>query len=32
MQLNDPSLFRQQAYIEGEWCDAHSGDTLAVTN
>ena len=32
MQLNDPSLFRQQAYIEGEWCDADSGDTLAVTN
>ena len=32
MQLNDPSLFRQQAYIEGEWCDAHSAETLAVTN
>ncbi|MEB6379699.1 NADP-dependent succinate-semialdehyde dehydrogenase [Leclercia adecarboxylata] len=32
MQLNDPSLFRQQAFIEGKWCDAHSAETLAVTN
>ena len=32
MQLNDPSLFRQQAYIEGKWCDAHSSETLDVTN
>ncbi len=32
MQLNDPSLFRQQAYIEGEWRDGHRGETLAVTN
>ncbi|TCS37852.1 succinate semialdehyde dehydrogenase [Paucimonas lemoignei] len=32
MQLRDPSLFRQQAYIGGEWCDANTGATLAVTN
>ena len=31
-QLSDPSLFRQQCYIDGEWRDAHSGETLAVTN
>lgn len=32
MQLNDPILFRQQAFIEGQWRDARSGDTIAVTN
>ena len=32
MQLNDPSLLRQQCYIDGEWCDADSGDTIPVTN
>ncbi|MDM2969913.1 MULTISPECIES: NADP-dependent succinate-semialdehyde dehydrogenase [unclassified Citrobacter] len=32
MQLNDPTLFRQQAFIEGQWHDARSGDTIAVTN
>ncbi|HBC5385375.1 TPA: NADP-dependent succinate-semialdehyde dehydrogenase [Citrobacter koseri] len=32
MQLNDPTLFRQQAFIEGQWRDARSGDTIAVTN
>jgi len=32
MQLRDPSLLRQQAYIGGEWRDAASGATLAVTN
>jgi succinate-semialdehyde dehydrogenase/glutarate-semialdehyde dehydrogenase len=32
MQLNDPTLFRQQAMINGRWRDASSGETLAVTN
>lgn len=32
MNLKDPQLFRQQAYIAGEWCDARSGHTLDVTN
>lgn len=32
MQLNDPTLFRQQAFIEGRWRDTRSGDTIAVTN
>jgi succinate-semialdehyde dehydrogenase / glutarate-semialdehyde dehydrogenase len=32
MQLKDPSLFRQQAYIDGQWCDAESGETVSVTN
>ncbi|MES2258854.1 MAG: NADP-dependent succinate-semialdehyde dehydrogenase [Pseudomonadota bacterium] len=32
MQLNDPTLLRQQAYINGAWSDADSGETHAVTN
>ena len=32
LQLKDPSLLRQQAYINGQWCDADSGETCAVTN
>lgn len=32
MQLNDPSLLRQQSFINGQWCDAVSGDTLKVVN
>lgn len=32
MQLSDSSLFRQQAYINGAWCDAEDGATLEVTN
>ncbi len=32
MQLNDPSLLRQQSFINGRWCDAVSGDTLKVVN
>ncbi|HCL3680315.1 TPA: NADP-dependent succinate-semialdehyde dehydrogenase [Pseudomonas aeruginosa] len=32
MQLKDPSLFRQQAYIDGSWVDADSGQTLKVNN
>ncbi|GGC09644.1 NAD-dependent succinate-semialdehyde dehydrogenase [Pseudoduganella buxea] len=32
MQLNDPTLLRQQAYIDGAWLDADHGETVAVTN
>ncbi|WP_417641300.1 NADP-dependent succinate-semialdehyde dehydrogenase [Klebsiella sp. FR21MBA2675] len=32
MQLNDPTLFRLQALINGRWRDASSKETLAVTN
>ncbi len=32
MQLNDPALLRQQAYIDGAWLDADNGETVAVTN
>ena len=32
MQLNDPKLFRQQAYIDGAWVDADNGQTLKVNN
>lgn len=30
--LKDPSLVKTQAYINGEWVDADSGETFAVTN
>jgi len=32
MQLNNPALFRQQAYINGTWLDADSKATMEVTN
>ncbi len=32
LTLKDSALFRQQAYIDGEWVDARSGQTVAVTN
>ena len=32
MQLIDPSLFRQQAYIDGAWADADNDQTLNVNN
>jgi len=32
LQLKDPSLLRQQAYINGQWVDADNGATVAVTN
>jgi succinate-semialdehyde dehydrogenase/glutarate-semialdehyde dehydrogenase len=32
LNLKDPSLLRQQAYIDGEWCDALEGQTVTVTN
>ncbi len=30
--LSDPSLFRQQAYVNGEWIDSDSGETIEVNN
>src|ERR1700719_2990295 len=32
LSLNDSDLFRQQAYIDGRWCDAVSGKSFSVTN
>jgi succinate-semialdehyde dehydrogenase/glutarate-semialdehyde dehydrogenase len=32
LTLQDPSLLRSQAYIDGAWVDADSGETFAVTN
>jgi len=32
MQLQDQSLWRQQAYIGGEWCDAAGGAVIGVNN
>ena len=32
LNLKDPSLFRQQCYIDGKWVDADNGKTLAVNN
>lgn len=32
LQLQRPELLRQQAYINGQWCDAASGNTIAVDN
>jgi succinate-semialdehyde dehydrogenase / glutarate-semialdehyde dehydrogenase len=31
-QLKDPSLFRQQCYIDGAWLDALEGGTIPVNN
>ncbi|MFP2770545.1 NADP-dependent succinate-semialdehyde dehydrogenase [Oceanisphaera sp. KMM 10153] len=30
MKLNDLSLFRQQAYINGQWCDADDGEHTLI--
>ncbi|MBB2188466.1 NAD-dependent succinate-semialdehyde dehydrogenase [Gluconacetobacter azotocaptans] len=30
LQLNDPGLFRQQAFVDGAWIDAADGRTIAV--
>ena len=32
MQLQDPTLLRQQCYINGQWLDANSAETIDVTN
>ena len=31
-ELTDPGLLRDQAYIDGQWVDADSGETFAVEN
>ena len=31
-QLNDPDLFRQQCYINGQWLNADNGAVLSVSN
>ncbi|MCZ6887417.1 MAG: NADP-dependent succinate-semialdehyde dehydrogenase [Gammaproteobacteria bacterium] len=32
LSINDTTLLREQCYINGEWVDADSGETVAVTN
>jgi succinate-semialdehyde dehydrogenase/glutarate-semialdehyde dehydrogenase len=32
LELKDPSLFRQQCYVDGAWVNADGGKTIAVTN
>jgi len=32
VELNDPSLLRQQCYINGEWRNADNGQTIAIAN
>jgi len=32
MQLNDPGLFRQHAFINGLWCEADNKQAINVTN
>jgi len=32
LKLTDSTLFRQQGYIDGAWCDADSKQTIAVTD
>ena len=32
MQLKDPSLFRQQAYLNGQWCEADDGARTDIFN
>ena len=32
LALKDPSLFRQQCYVDGAWTDADDGSTIPVTN
>ena len=32
LNLKDPSLLRQQCFIDGEWCDADDASTFEVSN
>ena len=32
LNLKDPSLLRQQCFIDGEWCDANDASTIDVVN
>jgi succinate-semialdehyde dehydrogenase/glutarate-semialdehyde dehydrogenase len=32
LNLKDPTLLRQQSYIDGQWCDANDASTINVSN
>lgn len=32
LNLKDPNLLKQQAYVNGQWCDADKGERIPVTN
>ncbi len=32
LTLKDPGLLKQQAYVNGQWCNADNGETIPVTN
>ena len=32
LELKDPGLFRQQCFLNGEWIDARSKETITVRN
>ena len=32
IELNDPALLRQQAYLNGEWCEADAGERTEILN
>ena len=32
LQLDHPGLLRQQAYLNGDWCDADAGGRTAIFN
>ena len=32
MELNNKSLFKQKCFINGEWVDSSTGETLEVNN
>ena len=32
IKLADARLFREQAYVDGQWCDADSDKVIRVTN
>ena len=32
LNLKDPTLLRQQCYIDGQWLDARTGGSKPVTN
>ncbi len=32
MQISDQGLLKSQAFIDGHWCDADSGETFTVLN
>ena len=32
LKLNNPSLFRKQSYINGQWVSAENDETFAVLN